>query len=104
MKLIKADKEQFCFQLQAREKQILCKVLGLYPAVPAAHQRISRSNPRPEAQQLLNEALAAQRRDNKTQVEAVVKSFFHEHEGGYRFGYRAPCAHCGIGNRPGHQR
>jgi hypothetical protein len=46
----------------------------LYPLVPAAHQRLSKSEERPECQQLLDEALAAQRQENKKFVETFLQS------------------------------
>lgn len=85
MKLIEADNEHFCFQIQERERRILIRVLGLYPLVPPAHQRLSRSEDRPESREMLEEALAAQRRENKAQVEQLLKTVFHECEGGHRF-------------------
>jgi hypothetical protein len=85
VKLIKADKEHFSFHIQPREKQIFFQVLGLYPLVPIAHQRLSKSGEHPEAQQMLDEALAAQRRENQAQVQQLTKAVFHEQEDGFRF-------------------
>ncbi|HZI33678.1 MAG TPA: hypothetical protein VFF11_15155, partial [Candidatus Binatia bacterium] len=50
-------------------------VLGLYPLVPATHHRLSKNKhvPNPEEnQQLLEESLAAQRKENRRQVEVLL--------------------------------
>ena len=36
MKLIKADQEKFSFQIEKRERQMLFRLLELYPLVPLA--------------------------------------------------------------------
>ncbi len=87
MKLIEAGAEQFIFELEPTEQQVLAHLLRLYPLVPAAHQRLSKSEERPECQQLLDEALAAQRRENKKLVETFLQpgTVFSENESGCRF-------------------
>lgn len=87
MKFIKANKASFSFQIDGKEKRLLFEVLGLYPLIPAAHQRLSRSEERKDDQELLEEALAAQRHGHKKQVQAMLKakSRFRANKKGYRF-------------------
>ena len=89
MKLIQATKNRLVFQLGQREKRLLLQVLKLYPRVPSAHQRLSKSGrlPEPEAnQRLLDEALAEQRAENKKQLQALMvdQRRFQETETGCR--------------------
>src|ERR1051326_1977007 len=75
MKLVRATKGNFLFYLSTREKQLLLQVLHLYPRVPPAHHRVSKSpksNEPTESQRLLDEALAEQRSENKTKLEAFL--------------------------------
>ena len=91
MKFIKADKGIFSFQIDGNEKRLLFEVLGLYPLIPASHSRLSKSEERAEDQQLLEEALAEQRRDHKKQVQAMMKakSRFRANKKGFRFSLKA---------------
>ena len=91
MKLITADKGKFSFQIERREKEALFEVIKLYPLIPVTHQRLTQSEERPEDQQLLEEALAAQRAINQRQVTAMLnaKSRFRENQSGYRFSLSA---------------
>ena len=75
MKLIQADKDRFVFHLGKREKRSLFEVLKLYPLIPASCQRVSKSAKdlaQKASQQLLEEALAAQRQESKKQVRAML--------------------------------
>jgi len=75
MKLVKATKSQLVFELGQREKRSLPQILKLYPCVPAAHHVLSKSGRLPDRegnQQLLDEALAEQRAENKKQVQALL--------------------------------
>jgi hypothetical protein len=85
VKLIKADKDQFSFQMDAKERQILFELLSLYPVIPAAHQRLSKNETQAEGNQMLEAALAGLRRENKRQIESLVKSatVWIENEQGY---------------------
>jgi hypothetical protein len=87
VKFVKADRGRFNFQISDREKGLLFTVLKLYPLVPASYQRLSRTVSRPEDQQLLEEALAAQRSKNKKQLQAMLKarSRFRQNKSGWRF-------------------
>ena len=84
MKLIKADKELFTFHLDRREQQILFNLIELYPLIPTAHFRLSKTGQHAEDQQLLETSLAAQRRENRKQVEDMLKNAatFTEQEDG----------------------
>jgi len=75
MKLVQATKTGIVFRLGQREKHSLVQILKLYPCMPPAHHRLSKSGRLPDAeenQQLLNEALAEQRADNKKQVQTLL--------------------------------
>ena len=73
MKLIRISAEKFSFQLGKRERELWLAVLRLYPSVPPAHQRLSKTVTLEEsAQQLLNEALAEQRAENRSRLEALT--------------------------------
>jgi hypothetical protein len=74
MKLIRADADQFQFEISREEKSLL-NILQLYPLVPAAHHRLSRGRKIPnrvENQQLLEEALHAQREENQKKVQMLL--------------------------------
>jgi len=75
MKRIKATKSKLVFELGQREKRSLPQILKLYPCVPAAHHVLSKSGRVPDlaaSQELLDEALAEQRAENRKQVEALL--------------------------------
>ena len=95
MKLLRANKDQFVFHLEKREKRLLFAVLKLYPLIPAAYQQVSKSGKDAAcaaSQQLLEEALAAQRKESKKQVLAMLNEpeRFQETESGFRFSLSAP--------------
>ena len=73
MKLFRIHGEQFTFQIGSEEKDLLLQVLELYPLVPTAHYGLSKGRQIPnqeENQQLLDEALKAQREENRREVQA----------------------------------
>ena len=43
MKLIQRDGEDFVFHISKREKRLLLEMLNLYPLIPTAHHRVSRT-------------------------------------------------------------
>jgi len=95
VKFIAAEKGSFVFQISKREKRLLFVVLKLYPLIPAAHHRISKTATEKhvkEYQKLLDEALAERKRENKRQLLAMLQeeSRFKEADGGYRFTLTAP--------------
>jgi hypothetical protein len=75
MKLLRATNNQFVFRLTRRERPLLLAVLGRFPCIPAAHHRLSRNAPSPDAaanQQLLDEALAEHRAEKVQQLRALL--------------------------------
>jgi hypothetical protein len=75
MKLVRATKTGLVFDLGQREEQMLLRLLKLYPCVPAAHHVLSKAGRLPAAeanQQLLDEALAEQRAQNKKQLQTLL--------------------------------
>jgi hypothetical protein len=87
VKFINADGQKFSFEIERRERQMLFRLLELYPMVPVAHQKLSKTGDRSEDQQLLEETLAQERKKNKKLVLAMLKakSVFRESEQGYLF-------------------
>ena len=76
MKLLRASPERFVFHLGKREQRLLFDTLQLYPLVPPAHHRIAATGQMAddgEAQRMLDEALAEQRRENREQLLALLK-------------------------------
>ena len=73
MKLLRSAEDRFVFQLGSREKELLAEILGLYPRIPAAHQKLSKAGRVEESsQRLLDEALAEQRKENQKQVQIML--------------------------------
>ena len=75
MKLVRADKSGQVFYLGQREKQLLIDTVARYPLVPAAHHRLSKNDPGPNAeenQRWLEAALDEQRQENRRQVLAML--------------------------------
>jgi len=79
------------FHLGKRDKQFFLEVLKLYPRMPSAHQRLSKTAPVPDEksnqhQQLLDEALAEQRAENKKLLDELLADSdrFKETETGAR--------------------
>ena len=95
MKLIQRDGESFLFHISKREKGLLLEVLKLYPLIPIAHHRVSRTTAAPpvaESQKLLESALADRTRENKRQLLAMLtrESRRQEADGGHRLKFTAP--------------
>ena len=74
MRLLKAAKGRWVFELGEVEKTLLVKVLTLYPMVPADYPKISRGSEQAENQKLLDEALAAVREENKLRVTGFLEA------------------------------
>jgi hypothetical protein len=75
MKLVRATSARLVFHLGRRETRLLHRILQLYPCVPSAHHVLSKSSGLPNQQadqQLLDEALAEHRADNRKQVLALL--------------------------------
>jgi hypothetical protein len=87
MKLIKADKGRFNFQIDPREKRVLLEILQLYPLIPPGSRQLAKDGARAEHQETLDDALAAQRRDHLRRVRALLadEGHFAEEESGIGF-------------------
>ena len=88
MKLLRASPDQFVFRLGKREQQLLWDMVQLYPLVPPAHQRVALPGQLPddqEAQHLLDEALAEQRREHRQQILALLQDAERLKETGHGF-------------------
>ena len=75
MKLIRVTKSSFLFHLGKREKILLTQVLRLYPRIPPASFRLSKSSKLPDAeanQRLLDESLAEQREANRKALHTFL--------------------------------
>ena len=89
MKRVRSTKGNLEFQLERWEGPMLAAVLDRYPCLPLAHQVLSKGGQAPDPradQQLLNEALADQRRENKKQLDLLLAdpARFREKEAGWR--------------------
>ena len=88
MKLIRAEQDQFEFEMRFGEQARMRQLLQRYPLVPASHHRLSRGKipKRAEDQQLLEEALQSQREEHRKQVESLLNEpqRFVQIERGYR--------------------
>lgn len=89
MNLISATQTQLEFQLSTGEKHVLAALLGRYPCIPPAHQRLSQSSALPDqeaSQRMLDEALAEQRQENRQRLQALLADDrrLKEVEGGWR--------------------
>src|SRR6266700_1113824 len=75
MKLISLGRNKLILQLGKPEKHLLFELLKLYPRIPAAHCKLTKSGRLPDqeaSQKLLEEALAEQRSENKRQLLALL--------------------------------
>ena len=75
MKFLHARQEQLVFKISRREKCLLFEILQLYPLVSPAHHRLSQTAPArqfDDHQRLLEEALAAQREENRKNIQALL--------------------------------
>jgi len=95
VKLIGTEKDNFVFHISKREKRLFFEVLKLYPLIPTAHHRVSRTAAAThvkECQKLLDEALAERKRENKRRLLAMLReeNRFQEADGGYRFTRNSP--------------
>jgi hypothetical protein len=75
MKIARKDGGCLVALLPEQEKDLLVRLLELYPCVPPARQKVSKTAPPDEArsaQELLDEALAEQRAENRKQIRAWI--------------------------------
>ena len=87
MKLIGRAKDGLEFQLPSREKELLWQLLRLYPRIPSSYQKLSKGTSLKESgQQLLEEALAETRGQNKRALQALLNDpeRLKPHETGWR--------------------
>ena len=90
MKLIKRDESHYVFLIGKREREMLFSLLRRYPVIIGGHFRTRhppKSDEGKKNQQLLEESLAEQQRENRKQVEAMLneKGRFKENDLGYTF-------------------
>jgi len=73
--LFKLKGDNYTFGLGKREKRLFTEILRLYPLIPPAHHRLSRSassTAMESHQRLLDEALAEQRAESKSLLETML--------------------------------
>ena len=69
MKLLKTGAREFVFSITRQEKEMLFRILDLYPVVPESHHRLSRTEDRPEDEKLLRDAMADERQQYRRKVQ-----------------------------------
>lgn len=91
MKFIKAEQGKYSFQIARPEREVLFNLLELYPLIPVTHARLTRFEDRPDDQQLLEESLNEQRKQNRLEIQKMLKakSRFRENKKGFRFSLKA---------------
>jgi hypothetical protein len=75
VKLLRARQDQLFFEIGRREKALLFEMLQLYPLIPVTHHRLSKNADVTEPddnQRLLEESLAAQREENRKNIQAML--------------------------------
>ena len=75
MKLRHRTEDKYELEFDADEKDLLFHLLNLYPLVPESYHRLTKDKNLPhceENQQLLNEALKAQRDQNKKEILGLI--------------------------------
>lgn len=75
MKFLRQDGTAFELEFAPEERQLLLHLLGCYPLVPAAYHRMTKDRKlarRLENQQMLDEALKAQRERNQEEIRALI--------------------------------
>jgi hypothetical protein len=95
VKLIRTSKDRLLFHLGKREKELLFRLLMIYPRIPAAHQPLSKSGrlpDQPASQRLLDEALAEHRAENKKQLQVLLAdpARLAEDQTGWRLSLSSP--------------
>ena len=76
MNRVGRDGEKLLYRLGKQERSLFLTVLDRYPLIPPAHQPVSKDPPARElehCQQLLDEALAEQRRENRYRLKALLQ-------------------------------
>lgn len=74
MKLLRVENERYFIRLGNHEIAPFEFLLQLYPVIPSAHKALDKTSAkRDESQRLLDEALVEQRKENKREVEKLLK-------------------------------
>ena len=84
--MIAKHDDEYRFHLPTREKELLEQLVRLYPRIPSNYQPLSKAaRLEQSSQQLLNEALAETRLQNKKAVQALFGNpkRLSRHEGGW---------------------
>ncbi len=78
MKLVRHDGRMLLFSLSKNEGELFEHLLALYPLIPVSYHRAHRvPQPSPgDAQQVLEEAMAAEKQANETKVRSWLKRRF----------------------------
>jgi hypothetical protein len=80
VKFIRTSRNRLVFEIGRREKSLLFEILQLYPLVSPAQYRLSQTAPANQFndhQQLLEEALAAQRTENRKNIQILLNEPGH---------------------------
>lgn len=90
MKLIKREETHYTFLIGKREREMLFSLLRRYPVVIAGHFRTrhpAKTDDSKTNQQLLEEALADQQKENRKQLEVMLtqNGRFSENDLGFTF-------------------
>jgi hypothetical protein len=94
--LIEKKGDHFVFHVDKREKRLLFETLQLYPLIPSAHHRLTRSGESDalkENQKLLEESLNERRQQNRKQLMAMLNEehrFVETEGGGFHLALTAP--------------
>lgn len=75
MKLLRTESDCYIFRLRQTEKDLLFRLIRLYPVVPPANQPLSRAGTGEsdiENQRLLYESIEAHRKEQQTQAFAMM--------------------------------
>ncbi|MBW8864638.1 MAG: hypothetical protein JF609_06890 [Verrucomicrobia bacterium] len=75
MKLLRREEDEFELEFALEEKSLFFHLLGLYPAVPASYHRLTKGKKirnQDENQQLLDDAIQAQRETNQKEIFKLV--------------------------------
>src|SRR5437870_6678920 len=95
MKVLSSNRNKIVWQLAKREKHLLFELFKLYPRIPPAHHKLSKTGKLPDqdaSQKLLDEALAEQRSENKRQLQTLLAdpARLQENEAGWRLSLSRP--------------
>lgn len=97
MKFIGRHEAQLVFELNGREKSLLCALLQLFPLTPVSHPRLEQNTELPAAeaemnQRLLAEALSSQKAESRNWVKRVLAepNHFKSAKEGFYFTLQRP--------------